>query len=117
MITDPQELVRLAVESAEEKKAFNITVLNIGKVSVIADYFIICSSRSPIHARAIAEEIGDRLKQHGMMKQRIEGYQTGRWILLDYGSVVVHIFHEEDRSFYNLEHLWGDAPVIQAPGL
>lgn len=112
---EPQVLVEVAVEAAEDKKAMDITVLNIGEVSIVAEYFIICSSRSPVHARAIAEEIEERLKKHNIGQPRREGYRTGQWVLLDYGSVVVHIFQEDQRRFYNLEHLWGDAQVIKSP--
>ncbi|SFR08295.1 ribosome-associated protein [Desulfoscipio geothermicus DSM 3669] len=115
LIIEPQVLAQVAVEAAEEKKAMDITVLNIGGVSVVAEYFVICSSRSPVHARAIAEEIEKRLQQLNVARPRREGLRTGQWVLLDYGSVVVHIFQEEQRRFYNLEHLWGDAPVVRSP--
>jgi ribosome-associated protein len=115
LINDSQVIAQLAVEAAESKKAMDITVLNIGRVSIVADYFIICSSRSPVHARAIADAVEERLQQHGYNKHHVEGFRAGRWILLDYGAVVIHIFHEEERAFYNLERLWGDAPVVETP--
>ncbi|KAF1084460.1 Ribosomal silencing factor RsfS [Sporotomaculum syntrophicum] len=113
MIIEPEVLVQLAVEAAEGKKAFDITVLNISEVSVVADYFIICSSRSTVHARAIADAIEEKLQEYGSSQPRREGFKTAQWLLLDYGSVVVHIFQEEQRHFYNLEHLWGDAQVVK----
>jgi len=113
LINEPNVLVQLAVEAAEGKKALDITVLNIGEVSVVADYFIICSSRSTVHARAIADAIEENLQQHGADQPRREGFKTAQWLLLDYGSVVIHIFQEEQRHFYNLEHLWGDAQVVK----
>ncbi len=115
MINEPDVLVQLAVESAEGKKALDITVLNIGEVSVVADYFIICSSRSQVHARAIADAIEEHLQQHGAGQPRREGFKTAQWLLLDFGSVVIHIFQEEQRRFYNLEHLWGDAQIVKTP--
>lgn len=114
MIIEPFDLVQVSVEAADEKKAMDITVLNIGEVSIVAEYFVICSSRSPVHARAIAEEVEERLKQHDVDRPCIEGFRTGRWVLLDYGSVIIHIFQEEERRFYNLEHLWGDAQVVKS---
>ncbi len=113
MINEPDVLVRLAVEAAEGKKAMDITVLNIGEVSVVADYFIICSSRSTVHARAIADAIEEKLHEHGAGHPRREGFKTAQWLLLDYSSVVIHIFQEEQRHFYNLEHLWGDAEIVK----
>ena len=115
MTINPQVMAQVTVEAAEEKKATDITVLNIGGVSIVADYFVICSSRSPVHARAIAEEIVEQMGRQGVAKPRKEGYRAGRWILLDYGTVVTHIFQEEERRFYNLEHLWGDAEVVEYP--
>jgi len=109
---NPQVMVQVAVEAAEDKKAIDIIVLNIGGVSIVADYFVICSSRSPVHARSIAEAIEENMLKRGFDRARKEGLQAGRWILLDFGSVVAHIFHEEERRFYNLEHLWGDAEVV-----
>lgn len=115
MTNNPQVMVQVTVEAAEAKKATDITVLNIGGVSIVADYFVICSSRSPVHARAIAEEIEEQMTRHGAGRPRKEGFRAGRWILLDFGSVVTHIFQEEERRFYNLEHLWGDAEVVEYP--
>ncbi len=115
MTIDPQVLVQITVEAAEAKKATDITVLSIGGVSIVADYFVICSSRSPVHARAIADEVEERMVQQGAGRPRKEGFRSGRWILLDYGPVVMHIFQEEERRFYNLEHLWGDAEVVDYP--
>lgn len=115
MTFDARVIARLAVAAAEAKKAMDVKVLNIGHVSVIADYFVICSARSSVHAKAVAEAVDEKLQQQGIIKHHVEGLRTGRWILLDYGSVVVHVFHEEERAFYNLEHLWGDAPEVEIP--
>ena len=115
MTINPQVMVQVTVEAAEAKKATAITVLNIGGVSIVADYFVICSSRSPVHARAIADSIEESMVKQGLGRARKEGFRAGRWILLDFGSVVTHIFQEEERRFYNLEHLWGDAEVVEYP--
>ena len=115
MSLHPQALVNLAVEAAEEKKAQDVTVLDIRKVSVMADFFVICTGRSSIHTKAIAEEVEDRLEEAGHLAPRKEGFREGDWILMDCGDVIIHIFQEEERRFYNLERLWGDAPVVDIP--
>ena len=115
MIKEPNVLMQLAVKAAEDKKAMDLLVLNIGEVSVLADYFIICSSRSAVHARSIAEAIEEALELQGASQPRREGFKTAQWLLLDYGSVVIHVFQEEQRHFYNLEHLWGDAQIVKVP--
>ena len=115
MSLHPQALVNLAVEAAEEKKAQDVTVLDIRKVSVMADFFVICTGRSSTHTRAIAEEVEDKLEQVGHPAPRKEGFREGSWILMDCGDVIIHIFQEEERTFYNLERLWGDAPVVAIP--
>ena len=116
MTIDPRVLADLAGRAAGNKKARDITILDIGKISVIADFFVICSGSSSINVQAIAGEIVDKVKEEfNGLAPRIEGHREGRWILLDYGDVVIHVFQEEERRFYNLEHLWGDAPVVGMP--
>ena len=113
MTFDPQVLAGLARQAAEDKKAYDIIILDIRNISIIADYFVICSGRSSINVQAIAGGIVDKVKEElsGLIPRK-EGVREGRWILLDYGDVVVHIFQEDERRFYNLERLWGDAPVV-----
>ena len=96
------------VDILEEKKAKDISVINITDVSILADYFIICSGTSTTHIRTLADELEDKMKEAGYSLLHKEGYDSSRWVLLDYGDIVVHIFHEEDRNFYNLERLWSD---------
>lgn len=115
MLSSPQAVVNIAVLAAEEKKSWDITVLDIRKITVIADYFIICSGRSKTHVQSIAENILEKLENQGVTPQRQEGFREGEWILLDFGDVVVHVFQEAVRQFYNLERLWGDAPVVGVP--
>lgn len=98
--------------AASEKKAKDIRILNVGDISPIADYFIICSGNSTVQVRAIADEIEEKMAEKGYELNHKEGYQTGRWILLDYGSIIAHIFHNEDREFYGIERLWADAEEI-----
>lgn len=109
----PEQVASLAAEAAEDKKARDVIILNIHDISVICDYFVICSGLSSTQVKAVAENVEEKLEEHGIRKLRIEGFKEARWILLDYGSVVVHVFQEQDRQFYNLEHLWGDAKVVQ----
>lgn len=111
----PRAIARIAVEAAGEKKAYEVTVLDIGSVSVITDYFVIANGRSPVHTQSIARGIEDTLEQKGLTPLRREGFREGQWILLDYGDVVIHVFQEPERRFYNLERLWGDAQVVSMP--
>lgn len=102
------KIAEKAYEILEDKKARNIEIIDISKVSTLADYFIICSGTSTIHIRTIAEELDMKMNEAGFNLIHKEGYESARWILLDFGELVIHIFHEEDRSFYNLERLWAD---------
>ncbi len=104
---------RFAVEIALERKGLDIKVLEIGKVSLIADYFIIVSGTSKRHVQGLADHILDELKEEkDVTPLNRTGYDGGTWVLLDYGDLVVHIFQEEERNFYNLERLWGHAPKV-----
>lgn len=105
-------LLETAYKAIDDKKGKNITVLNIGKLTTIADYFIIATGTSTTHVKAMADEVEEKIRELDFCLGHREGYNSGRWILLDYKDVVIHIFHEEDRSFYNIERLWGDAPRI-----
>ena len=107
-----KEIVKLAYEALEEKKARDITVLDIGHVTVIADYFIIASGDNERQVLALADSVDEVLGRAGFEKKSIEGYATRRWILMDYGDVVIHIFNTEDRLFYDLERIWRDGKRI-----
>lgn len=107
--------VRLAVAAALDKKATNLDVLSVGALTSIADYFIIASAGSERQATAIADHVVDLLKSElGVRPLLIEGMTPGRWVLIDFGDFIVHIFTEEVRRFYGLERLWGDAPNVTA---
>jgi len=108
------KIVEYVVNAADDKKAQDLTVLDLREVSSITDYFIICTGSSSTQTKAIADNIEEKLqKEHNLRLLRREGYQYGAWILLDYGSVVVHIFKPEERGFYNIERLWRDAEVVE----
>lgn len=111
----PQAVVNIAVQAAENKRAMDVTVLEIRSVSTIADYFIICGGRTDIQVQAIVENIQKDLKEKGTIALHREGFREANWVLLDYGDVVIHVFQEEERQFYNLERLWGDARVVDVP--
>jgi len=111
----PQAVVNIAVQAAEDKKAYDVTVLDISEISVIADYFVICSGRSSTQVQAIVESIQEKLEKEGITALRREGFREGKWVLLDYGDVIIHVFQEAERQFYKLERLWGDARVVKIP--
>lgn len=115
-MTDPIESrVRLAVAAALDKKAFDLDVLSVADLTSIADYFILTSSSSERQAQAIADAVLDRLREELQVKPLlVEGTTPGRWILLDFGDFIVHVFTEDCRRFYGLERLWGDAPNVTA---
>jgi len=108
------ETALLCAEGAESKKAFDILILDIRAFTVIADYFVICSGSNTTQVNAIADSIGHTLAQAGIRYSHIEGAADARWVLMDYGDVVVHVFDEETRTYYSLEKLWGEAPRIPA---
>ena len=115
-MSDPIEnRVRLAVVAALDKKAHDLAVLAVGDLTSIADYFILASATSERQAAAISDNIQERIREEMRVKPLlVEGATPGRWILLDYGDFIVHIFTEETRRFYGLERLWGDAPNATA---
>lgn len=104
------ELSRLCASAAEKKRAINIVIMDLEGISMIADYFVICTGGNNIQVKAICDQIYETLVESGIKPHMpMEGVKDGRWILMDFGSVVVHIFQEEERLYYNLERLWGDA--------
>ncbi|MEI8063363.1 MAG: ribosome silencing factor [Verrucomicrobiota bacterium] len=110
---DSRNIVKLCREIAEDKKAIDCIIFDVRKISSIADYFLICSGSSAPHLNAIAEEIRRRLRDAGFRPRHHDGFPQSRWVVLDYGDVLVHIFHPELREHYDLEHLWGDAKRVK----
>ena len=106
------ELARLAIAALEDKKAEDVRVIDIGDVSVLADYFIIASGNNRIQVQAMADEVEERLGRAGAITKQIEGYQAGNWVLLDFGDVIIHIFDAQNRLFYDLERIWKDGTQI-----
>lgn len=114
-ILDGEELAKTIAQAAAEKKAADIVILEMKDVCSFTDYFVICSGRNVRQTRAIAEAVRQQVKTSGGAPLRLEGEQRGDWILMDYLSVVVHIFTPETRDFYRLEVLWKDAPRVEVP--
>lgn len=108
----PLEVAQEAVKVLDAKKAIDIKMLETHDITVLADYFIICTASSITHVKSLSDEVEKILKEKGEPPLRTEGYRSGGWILVDFGCVVIHIFLDETRKFYNLEHLWGDAPQV-----
>ncbi|MDA8235277.1 MAG: ribosome silencing factor [Clostridia bacterium] len=106
------ELAREAAQAAEDKKGLDVLILDITQISTVADYFVLSTGNSSTQVKAIADHVEEKLTEAGIKPLRREGVREGRWILLDYGDVVVHVFQQEDRAYYNLERLWGDAQVV-----
>jgi ribosome-associated protein len=112
LTNDVLGLVKRVEDLAADKKAANVIILEVGKVSLVADYFVIASGASKTQVHAIADHIMENVKKEGYTLLHREGYNEGLWVLLDYGSVVVHLFQPQEREFYNLERLWSHAPLV-----
>ena len=108
----PKKIAELLRTLAEDKKAEEILVLDIAKISSIAHYFIIAHGNSDRHVKAVAYHLMDEMKQRKMPAFHVEGLAEGKWVLLDFGPVMVHVFYKETREFYGLERLWGEAKKI-----
>lgn len=109
-------ILKIAAKALDDKKAINICAVKISELTVLTDYFLIANGTSSTHVRALAEEVEEKLKLAGVSAMGIEGRATG-WILLDYGSVVVHVFTPEARDTYGLEHLWADGEKCDVKAL
>ena len=102
-------LAKRIAELMISKKAHNVVILDLKKLTTAADYFVICSTDSDTQVKAVADAVRDGMEESNERVWHYEGYQALKWIVLDYVDVVAHVFYKEDRSFYNLERLWGDA--------
>ena len=107
-----RELLQIAAAAADSKQAEDLVALDVSGPLPLTDVFLLATGRNERNVVAIASEIEDKLIAHGSKPLRREGRAEGRWILLDFGDLVVHVFHEEDRMYYSLERLWKDCPVI-----
>jgi ribosome-associated protein len=114
-LVESAQLARMAALSASDKKAKEVKILDIRSISTVADFFVLCSGTNSTQVRAIADNVEETLTGLGLPLHHMEGYQNGRWILLDFGDIIVHVMHEDERSYYNLERLWGDAQEVESP--
>ncbi len=105
-------MARLAYEALEDKKAVDITIIDISEVTVVADYFIIASGTNRNQVQALADNVEEQLGKAGYPMKQSEGYRTANWILMDYGDIIVHVFDSENRLFYDLERIWRDGRTI-----
>jgi ribosome-associated protein len=116
-VSTAERKVRRAARAALDRKALDLTVLDVQHVSSVTDYFLVCSGRSATHVKTIAEAIREDLKSDGVRPLHAEGQAESGWVLLDYGDVLVHVFLEDTRAYYALERLWGDAPALSVSGM
>ncbi len=112
-----KEMVRLAYKALEDKKAEDIKVIEIGNISIIADYFIIANGTNSSQVDAMVSSVSEELGRAGFEPKRVEGLRDSGWVLMDYGDVVVHVFSKEDRLFYDLERIWRDGKVVDGANL
>lgn len=112
-----KEMAKIAIEALDDKRGQDIKLIDISNVSVLADYFIIASGDNHNQVQALARNVEEKLHENGINPRQIEGLQTAKWILMDFNDIIVHIFNEEDRLFYNLEKMWLDGKVIDVDSL
>jgi ribosome-associated protein len=109
----PRQLAAIAAQACDDKKAHSIVVLDVRKLTSISDYFIVCSVGNERQGRAITDDLRVRMKGLGVREMGVEGVADARWILQDFAFVVVHVFHESQREFYDIEGLWADAKRVR----
>ncbi|MGG5316696.1 iojap-like ribosome-associated protein [Enterococcus sp. AZ071] len=104
--------MEIAVKAADSKRAVDIVALDVSEVSLLADYFLICSANSDRQINAVVEAIVEKEEENQVKVKRVEGKDGGKWVLIDLGDLIVHVFSNSEREFYNLEKLWSDAPMV-----
>ncbi len=113
MALNAENKSQIIANAADDKKALDITIMNMHDLTTTTDFFIVCSAITSTQVRAIADNIEEEMDKAGEKFLHKEGYNNGEWILLDYGNCIAHIFTEEARRFYGLESLWGEAPLVE----
>lgn len=109
----PEEIKNTICKELDERKAVDITVLNVAHLTVLADYFVICTARSNKQVKALAEYVSEKLEENGVPALRSDGVREGKWAVLDFGSVILHVFNDDTRMFYCLEKLWSDGDNVE----
>ena len=109
----PEEIKNIVCRELDDRKAVDITVLKVTDLTVIADYFVICTARSNKQVKALAEYVGEKLEEEGGKVLRTDGVAEGKWAVIDFGSVIVHIFNDDTRVFYCLEKLWTSGDNVE----
>ena len=113
----PSEIAELVINALDSKKAHEIKLLKTTDVTILSDYFVICTANSTTQLKTLSDEVEKALKNNGEPPRRREGHRSGGWVLIDFACVVVHIFLKETRDFYSLERLWSDAEDIDISGI
>ena len=111
-ISISKKMARMAVDALEDRKGEDVKVLDISEISTLADYFIIAGGSNINQVQAMADSVQEKLGRAGYMTKNVEGYESGNWILLDFGDIIVHVFDNENRLFYDLERIWRDGKTI-----
>ncbi|MDF0478761.1 ribosome silencing factor [Vagococcus sp. PNs007] len=117
MIIESKQLLEVVVKAIDDKRGEEIIALDVQGISLLADYFVICHGNSEKQVGAIVDSVANAAREQGIEVGRIEGKDSGKWVLADLGDIVLHVFHGEERSFYNLEKLWSDAPMVDVTGM
>ena len=116
-MADSKEMLKVIIDALQDKKAEDIRVIDISNVYVIADYFVIASGSNTNQIQAMVDNVEEEMFKAGFDNPKVEGYNTASWILLDYNDVIVHVFSEDDRAFYNIERIWRDGKEIDINSL
>ncbi|MGX7013285.1 ribosome silencing factor [Vagococcus silagei] len=114
---ESKQILEIAVKGADDKRAEDIIAMDVSKVSLLADYFLICHGNSDKQVMAIADSIIEAAHKANVEIKRVEGRENGKWVLIDLSEVIVHVFYHEEREFYNLEKLWKDAPLVDVSSM
>lgn len=116
-MADSKDMLKVIIDALQDKKAEDIRVIDISNVSVIADYFVIASGSNTNQIQAMVDNVEEEMFKAGFDDPKVEGYNTASWILLDYNDVIVHVFSEDDRAFYNIERIWRDGNEVDINSL
>ncbi len=114
-MNESKQMLSVAYEALSEKKAKDITVIDIGHISTLADYFIITNGDNVPQVHALVENVQEKMYKAGYTCKSVEGFRSANWVLLDYGDIVIHVFSRDDRRFYDLERIWRDGKIIEDP--